>query len=110
MDKDTISPQPARESIAQWFVRLNSQVSSWAASMSWWRLFLLFIIVMAAGGILSDQLHLQHDKVKIERGKGGRDKDVDVVIGGPDGVRITSRSKKPASAASDSADATPEDA
>jgi signal transduction histidine kinase len=109
MDKDTISPQPARESIAQWFVRLNGQVSSWAASMSWWRLFLLFIIVMAAGGILSDQLHLQHDKVKVVKGK-GKDKDVDVIIGGPDGVRITRRAKPPASAPTDPADATPEDA
>ena len=109
MDKDTTSPQPARESIAQWFVRLNSQVSSWAASMSWWRLFLLFIIVMAAGAIISDQLHLQHDKVKVVKGK-GRDKDVDVVIGGPDGVRITRRAKTPASAPKDPADATPEDA
>jgi signal transduction histidine kinase len=91
MDKDIPNAAPKRESIAHWFVRLNGQLSSWAASMSWWRLLLLFIIVMAAGGILSDQLGLHHEKVKVMRGKDN----VDVVIGGPDGVRITRRHAKP---------------
>src|SRR3569623_2215426 len=97
MDQDKTPPAAPREGIAQWLGRVNGQVSSWAASMTWWRLLLLFIIVMAAGGILSDQLHLKHDTVKVLTKK---DKDVDVVIGGPDGVRITRRHKPAAPAAS----------
>jgi len=87
-NKDTNSPAVPRENIAQWFIRLNSQIAGWAASMAWWRLFLLFIIVMATAGILSDQLNLHHDKVKVVRSK-----NKDVVIGGPDGVTITRRHK-----------------
>jgi len=93
-EKNNKTPAAApREGMAQWLGRANSQVASWAASMTWWRLLLLFIIVMAAGGILSDQLNLHHDKVKVVRSK---DKNVDVVIGGPDGVRITRRHPKKA--------------
>ncbi|HUR91029.1 MAG TPA: sensor histidine kinase [Ramlibacter sp.] len=94
MDEKTTNPPAAapREGMAQWLGRANSQVSSWAASMTWWRLILLFIIVMSAGAILSDQLRLKHDTVKVVTKK---DKDVDVVIGGPDGVRITRRHKTP---------------
>jgi signal transduction histidine kinase len=103
-EKDNKIPAAApREGLAQWLGRVNSQVASWAASMTWWRLVLLFIIVMAAGGILSDQLDLHHDKIKVVRSK---DKNVDVVIGGPDGVHITRRHAKPKSAApSDAASA-----
>ena len=105
MDKDTPPAGAPRENIAHWFVRLNGQVASWAASMSWWRLLLLFIIVMAAGAILSDQLRLKHDSVKIVRSK---DKNVDVVIGG-DGLRITRRHATPKAApASDAASAAAE--
>jgi LytS/YehU family sensor histidine kinase len=106
MDKDKTPPAAPREGMAQWLGRVNGQVSSWAASMTWWRLFLLFVIVMAAGGILSDQLHLQHDKVKVVRGK---DRNLDVVIGGTDGVHITRRHAKPKAAhASDAASAAAE--
>jgi signal transduction histidine kinase len=84
MDKDTASP-PNRAAFFDWLVRVNSQVSAWAASMTWWRLFLLFVIIMVAGSILSDQLHLHHDKIKVVR-KG--QESVDVTIGGSDGVRI----------------------
>src|SRR4051794_3842099 len=92
MSIETQASPPRRQAVFDWLAQANRQVSSWAASMSWWRLFLLFIIVMSAAAILSDQLHLRHDKVKIVQGK-GKDKNVDVVIGGPDGVRITRRHK-----------------
>jgi hypothetical protein len=94
---ETNPSPPKREGIADWLVRVNGQISSWAASMTWWRLVLLFAIVMAAGAILSDQLHLHHDKVKVVKkaaGSGkGRDKNVDIDVGGPDGVHIRHRSK-----------------
>jgi signal transduction histidine kinase len=108
MDKQDTpsSPTAQRESIAGWLLRANAQISSWAASMSWWRLFLLFAIVMAAGGILSDQLHLSHDKIKvIQSGKPGKDKNVNVTIGGPDGIKITRKPKGAASAPAESASA-----
>jgi signal transduction histidine kinase len=99
---DTNSSPPKREGIADWLVRVNGQISSWAASMTWWRLVLLFAIVMAAGAILSDQLHLHHDKVKVVKKVSGtgKDKSVDIDIGGPDGVHIRHRPKSGASSAS----------
>jgi hypothetical protein len=92
MTTHTTDSQPGRPAILGWLLRANSEVSSWAASMSWWRLFLLFIIILAAGSILSDRLHLRHDTVKVVRGK---DQNVDVTIGGPDGVRIVRRHSTP---------------
>jgi hypothetical protein len=96
---ETNSAPPKREGIADWLFRVNGQVSSWAASMSWWRLCLLFAIVMAAGAILSDQLHLHHDKLTVVRKVSGtgKDKSVDIDIGGPDGVHIRHRPKAGAS-------------
>jgi signal transduction histidine kinase len=97
-DKRTNADLPRREPVIDWLVRVNGQISSWAASMSWWRLLLLFVIVMAAAGILSDQLHLHHDKVKVVRER-GHGKDVDVVIGGREGIHITQRRAPPAAPA-----------
>lgn len=105
MDKDTTSSPPRREGIADWLLRVNGQISSWAASLTWWRLILLFVIVMAAGGILSDQLHLHHDKVKVvKRVSGsGKDRTVDIDIGGPEGVHIRRHPKAGASGADSAA-------
>src|SRR5438477_9516752 len=101
MDQDTPSSPPKRVAVIDWLLRVNGQVGSWVASMSWWRLVLLFIIIMVAGGIISDQLRLQHDKVKVVRSK---DKNVDVMIGGSDGIHIIRRhSKQGASAPAESA-------
>src|SRR4051794_16423462 len=88
MTTDTKDSPPRRPAIVGWLVRANSEVSSWVASTSWWRLFLLFIIILAAGSILSEQLHLRHDSIKVVRSK---DQNVDVTIGGPDGVHIVRR-------------------
>src|SRR5438045_710313 len=93
MTTDTKESPPKRPPMLEWLVRANGEVSSWVASMAWWRLFLLFIIILAAGSILSEQLHLRHDSVKVVRSK---DKNVDVTIGGPDGVRIVRRHPAPA--------------
>jgi hypothetical protein len=85
MDKDNNSSRPKREGMAAWLLRVNGQVSSWAASMTWWRLALLFIIILVAGSMLADQLKLHHDTVKVVRNKG---EDVEVTIGGSEGIRI----------------------
>jgi hypothetical protein len=92
MKTDTKASPPGRPAIVGWLLRANSEVSAWVASTSWWRLFLLFIILLAAGSILSEQLHLRHDTVKVVRGK---DRNVDVTIGGPEGVRIVRRHSTP---------------
>ncbi|HSH89246.1 MAG TPA: sensor histidine kinase [Ramlibacter sp.] len=77
------SQQPSGGPAAiRWLVRVNSEVSQWAASVSWWRLIFLFIVILVAGGIIGDLLHLKHDRVK-----GSNDR---VVISkGPDGIKIT---------------------
>lgn len=81
-----------------WLARANSQVSSWAASMSWWRLILLFIIVIAAGAILSEQLQLHHETVEVVRSR--KQQNVAVTIAGPGGVTIVRRRGTPDPAAS----------
>lgn len=89
-DSTSPPPTPRRPALIAWLVRVNRNVSSWAATLSWWRLILLFVIVLAASAIVSDQLRLSHDTVKVTR---SRDKnEVDVQIGGPGGgIKITRR-------------------
>jgi hypothetical protein len=78
-------PSPSRRgAFAAWLVRVNTQVSQWAASMSWWRLILLFLLILIAGSIVGDLLHLKHDQVKIVR---SGDEQV-ITIGGKNGIRI----------------------
>jgi hypothetical protein len=78
------APKPDRGSLIEWLANLNSQVSQWASSMSWWRLIVLFLLILIAGGIIGDLLHLKHDRVKVS----GKGKEVVVSIGGKDGIRI----------------------
>lgn len=99
---DKHPPEGRREGIAAWLLRVNGQLSSWAASMTWWRLFLLFVIVMAAGAILSDQLRLHHDTLKVVRKK---DQDVEVTIDGSEGIRIRRKHAVPAPPAPPAPDA-----
>lgn len=66
-----------------WLRRVNTQVSQWAASMSWWRLLLLFLLILMAGSILSEVLHLNHERVRVVHTRGGQ-----IITIGPGGVRI----------------------
>jgi hypothetical protein len=75
---------PRRVAFVAWLVRVNSQVSQWAASLSWWRLILLFLLVLIASSIVGDLLHLKHDQVRIVR---SGDEQV-ITIGGKNGIRI----------------------
>ena len=77
-------PKTNRGSLIEWLANLNTQVSQWASSMSWWRLIVLFLLILIAGGIIGDLLHLKHDRVKVS----GKGKEVVVSIGGKDGIRI----------------------
>ena len=84
MNPQRSDSHPNRGSLIDWLVQVNRQVSEWAASMSWWRLFVLFLVILMAGAIIGDMLNLKHDRVRIA----GKDKDVVVSIGGRDGIRI----------------------
>ena len=75
------TPRP----LFEWLVRVNSQVSQWAASLSWWRLILLFLLMLIAAAILGDLLHLKHDRVRVVRSADGS---AVVSIGGKNGIRI----------------------
>ncbi len=75
-----------------WLARVNTQVSQWAASMSWWRLIVLFLVILIASSIIGDLLHLKHDRVRVA----GPHKDLNVTIGGPNGIRIRTAPKPPA--------------
>jgi signal transduction histidine kinase len=101
MTPDTPStPPPARRPLIAWLVRVNTEVSQWAASMSWWRLILLFLLLLVAGNIVEEMLHLQHDRVRVKKVRGSDS--VVVSIGGKDGIRITHAPQQ-----GGSADATP---
>jgi signal transduction histidine kinase len=92
MTSDPKSAAPStRPPLIAWLVRVNGEVSQWAASMSWWRLILLFFILLIAGNIVEEMLHLQHDRVRVKKIRGGES--VVVSIGGKDGIRITHAAK-----------------
>jgi signal transduction histidine kinase len=86
MSSDASKPQAASPPFLGWLSRVNTQVSQWAASMSWWRLIVLFLLMLVASSIIGEILHLKHDR---ERLVAGPHKDVNVTIGGRNGIRIT---------------------
>jgi signal transduction histidine kinase len=90
-NNSTAAPPP----LLGWLARVNTQVSQWAASMSWWRLIVLFLVILIASSIIGDLLHLKHDRVRVA----GPHQDVNVTIGGPNGIRIRTAPKSPAPAA-----------
>ena len=80
------NPSTGRGSLIGWLAAVNSEVSQWASSMSWWRLMVLFLLILIAAGIIGDLLHLEHDRVRVV-GK-GNGKEIVVNIGGKDGIKI----------------------
>lgn len=85
MTSQRSDPNLNRGSLIGWLGRLNSEVSQWASSMSWWRLIILFLVILIAGSLIGEMLHLKHDRIRIA----SKDKDVTVTIGGRDGIKIT---------------------
>jgi hypothetical protein len=85
MSKTWERSSSSRGAILDWLVRVNGQVSQWAASMSWWRLILLFLVILVAGSIIGEMLGLKHERVREVRSGG----DTVISIGGKDGIRIT---------------------
>ena len=95
---------PRRFSFVGWLARVNGQLSHWAASLSWGRLIMLFIVVLIAASIVSDQLHLRHDRVKVQRAQDH----VQVTISDKNGIRIRrGNPDRPEPAASDAQPVSP---
>jgi signal transduction histidine kinase len=90
MSPDGNQAPTARPAIVQWLVRANAQVSQWAASTTWWRLILLFLVILAAGSMISSKLHLEHELIRVPAAAGARGPVV-VTIGGENGIRIDRR-------------------
>jgi hypothetical protein len=93
-----------RGPLLDWLVRLNNQLAGWAAQASWGRLVFLFIVILVAGAILGEMLHLRHDKVKVPvPAKSGES--VTVVVDGktirigPDGIHAVKPPALPGSGA-----------
>ena len=85
MSRDRSTSAQNRSAVLAWLVRVNSQVSQWASSLSWWRLIVLFLVILIAGNIIGDLLRLKHDRVRVT----SSGKETVVTIGGPHGIRIT---------------------
>src|SRR3954467_15825481 len=80
--------KPHGPSLLSWLRQANAQVAEWAASLSWWRLSLLFLLIIIAGNLVVDTLNLKHDRVMQT---GSRKDPVVVTIGGPNGIPVTQR-------------------
>lgn len=91
MTPDPQNPRPARGPLMQWFARANAELSGWAAGTSWWRLIVLFLVVLIAGNLIAEQLHLKHQRVVVSTRPDQKDGGVQVTRVGPDGIRITRR-------------------
>ena len=85
MAANSDNTNPLRSGAIDWLIRVNGQVSQWASSMSWGRLIVLFLVILIAGLLIEDLLHLKHDRVRVA----GPRKEMAVTIGGPNGIRIT---------------------
>jgi hypothetical protein len=107
-----MSTKPPTPDRMVWAKRLNASLSAWAATMSWWRMILLALIVLIAGSWISESLQLSHHvthkvvKTKVAKepdatdGEGKPCKEKKIVIGGKQAIVITEAGCKPAIPAS----------
>ncbi|MGZ5271231.1 MAG: histidine kinase [Ramlibacter sp.] len=93
MTSDEHKPRAARGPLVQWLARANAELSGWAAATSWWRMIVLFLVVLIAGNLIAEQLHLKHQRVVVASSR--KDGGVRVTVVGPDGIRITRRHDAP---------------
>ena len=114
MSSSAPAPQhpPGRSPLVQWLVQVNTQVAGWAATVSWWRLIFLFLVVLIASSMLSELLGLKHERERVQAAvKKSKEESVVVTIGGKDGIRIEPNAPRAPPAApapgKDPADAAP---
>ena len=103
--------------------RLNARFAAWAASLSWWRIIGLFLVLAIAGSMISTRLNLEHETIKrpakakakrISSSTDGKCNGRRITIGGPDGLVICvddetrpATQQQPASAPAANASAAP---
>ncbi|MBP6008823.1 MAG: hypothetical protein KA740_14125, partial [Rhodoferax sp.] len=107
-----MSTKPPAADRMVWAKRLNASLSAWAATLSWWRMILLALIVLIAGSWISERMQLSHHvthkvvKTKVVTppdgidGEGKPCKEKKIVIGGKQAIVITEAGCKPATPAS----------
>jgi signal transduction histidine kinase len=77
--------------LLDWLKRANAHIAEWAAAMAWWRMGLLFLLILIAASMVSSKLGLKHEWTRIVQPAAKRADGVDITIGGKDGIRITER-------------------
>jgi len=106
---------PAPPDRTTWLRRLNAGLSAWAASLSWWRMMALALIVLIAGSVISEHLQLSHrtrrevrktQAAKQPAGTPAPCKAKNILIGGKTAIVITETGCAPAPAASGASAAT----
>lgn len=97
---------PARAPLVQWLSRANAELSSWAAGTSWWRMIVLFVVVLIAAQLIAEQLHLKHQREQVVS-TSSKDGGIRITQVGPDGVRITRRRSEGSPADASPPDASP---
>ena len=78
---------PRHSALVAWLRSLHEQMMSRVASLSWWRMGLLMLLLIVVGSILAKMLDLEHDVERVATG--ARKPPVVVTLGGEDGVRVT---------------------
>lgn len=54
-------PQTPGATFVQWLKQLNGILLGWAASLTWFRMFVLWAVMLIAGSIITDKLDLHHE-------------------------------------------------
>lgn len=105
------APETSRADRWTWLKQLNKSLSTWAASLTWWRMALLGMIVLIAGSWISEHLQLpqqtKHKVVKtVVKNSSRKDaqpvpcKNSKIEIGGKTAVVISEEGCVPATPAS----------
>lgn len=66
MNYHTSESQNGWARLLDWLKAVNRVVLQWAASLTWFRLFVLSCVVLIAGNIIGDKLNLRHDRPVVE--------------------------------------------
>ena len=57
------TPPPPKSDPFDWLKRVNASFSQWAATLSWWKMFALMLVVLIAANLIGETLELRHEKV-----------------------------------------------
>ena len=63
---NTPTPTTPGATFVQWLKQLNAILLGWAASLTWFRMFVLWAVMLIAGSILTDKLDLHHERREVE--------------------------------------------